>query len=63
MMGQMMICTPCMSNYYLCNFLEIIDNKKLEESDGTNIYIMHVKRYASRIYSGLVGYVAHDNVY
>jgi hypothetical protein len=30
-MGQMMICTPCMSNYYLCNFLEIIDNKKIRE--------------------------------
>jgi hypothetical protein len=22
-----MMCTPCMSNYYLCDFLEIIDKK------------------------------------
>jgi hypothetical protein len=26
---QMMMCTPCISNYYLCDFFkEIIDNKK-----------------------------------
>jgi hypothetical protein len=25
-----------MSNYYLCDFLEIIDNKKLDKSDGTD---------------------------
>jgi hypothetical protein len=32
MMGQMMISTLYMSNYYLCQvFKEIIDNKKLEE--------------------------------
>jgi hypothetical protein len=30
-MAQMMICTPCMSNYYLCVFLEIIDGEKIEE--------------------------------
>jgi hypothetical protein len=28
-----MMCTSWMSNYYLYVFLEIIDNKKLEESD------------------------------
>jgi hypothetical protein len=29
-MGQMMMCTPCMSNYYLCDiFVEIIDNEKI----------------------------------
>jgi hypothetical protein len=49
-MGQMMLCTPYMSNYYLYNFLEIIDNKKLEQSDEINdkVYIMHIKRYAMR---------------
>jgi hypothetical protein len=38
----MMICIPCMSNYYLCDFLEIIDNKKLEKSDRVNndVYII-----------------------
>jgi hypothetical protein len=25
------MCTPYMSNYYLCDFLEIIDNKKIRE--------------------------------
>jgi hypothetical protein len=30
MMGQMTY-TPCMPNYYLCNFLEIIDNKTIRE--------------------------------
>jgi hypothetical protein len=36
-------------------FLEIIDNKKLEENDGANddVYILHVKRYAIRTCSGL----------
>jgi hypothetical protein len=29
-MSQMMICIPCMCNYYLYDFLEIIDNKKFE---------------------------------
>jgi hypothetical protein len=29
-MSQMMICIPCMCNYYLCDFLEIIDNKNFE---------------------------------
>jgi hypothetical protein len=32
-MGWMMIHTSYMYNYYLCNFLEIIDNKKLKKSD------------------------------
>jgi hypothetical protein len=26
--GQMMMCTPYMSNYYLCDFLKLIDNEK-----------------------------------
>jgi hypothetical protein len=36
-------------------FLEIIGNKKLEEIDGADddIYILHIKRYAIRTYSGL----------
>jgi hypothetical protein len=35
-------------------FIEIID-KKLEESDGSmdDVYIVHAKRYAIRIYSEL----------
>jgi hypothetical protein len=29
------MCTPYMFNYYLCDFLEIVDNeKKIEKSDG-----------------------------
>jgi hypothetical protein len=28
-MRQMMMCTLCMSNYYLCVLLETIDNKKI----------------------------------
>jgi hypothetical protein len=54
-MGQMMMCTPCMSNYYLCEFfIQIKDNKKLEESDEINdVYILYVKRYAISTYSGL----------
>jgi hypothetical protein len=31
-MGQIMMRTPCMSNYYLCDFLKIIDNKKIEKN-------------------------------
>jgi hypothetical protein len=30
-MGQMMMYTTCMSNYDLCDFLEIIDNNKNRE--------------------------------
>jgi hypothetical protein len=30
-MGQMMMYTPCMSNYYLYDFLEIIDKKNIEK--------------------------------
>jgi hypothetical protein len=41
----MMMCTPYMSNYYLCDFFEIIDND--------DVYILHVKIYDIRIYSGL----------
>jgi hypothetical protein len=55
-MGQMIMCTSCMSNYYLCDFFrKIIDNEKIEESDETHdyVYILHVKRYAIMISSGL----------
>jgi hypothetical protein len=39
-----MMCTPNMSNYYLCDFfIEIIDNGKIEEGDGADdVYTMHV---------------------
>jgi hypothetical protein len=45
------VCT--ISNYYLCEFfIEIIDNEKLEESDGIDdVDILHVKRYVIRTYS------------
>jgi hypothetical protein len=35
--------------------VEIIDNKEEEECDGVydDVYILHIKRYAIRIYSGL----------
>jgi hypothetical protein len=42
---QMMMCISGMSNYYLCDFfINIIDNKKIEEGDGADddVYIMHV---------------------
>jgi hypothetical protein len=44
-----------MSNYYLCGFLEIIDNKKIEENDKINDdgYILHIKKYVIRNYSGI----------
>jgi hypothetical protein len=44
-----------MSNYYLCDFLEIINNKKLKENDRADddVYIMYVKRYAIRTYRRL----------
>jgi hypothetical protein len=47
-MGHMMMCTSCMCNYYLCGFLEIINNEtKIEESvvADDDVYILHVKRY------------------
>jgi hypothetical protein len=52
---KMMMCTSCMSNYYLCVFLEIIDNKKIDENDETDddVYIVHVKEYTIRTYSEL----------
>jgi hypothetical protein len=42
----MMMYTPYMSNYYLCHFLEIVDNKKIEESDekDDDVYTLHVKK-------------------
>jgi hypothetical protein len=46
----MMMYTSCKYNYYLCYFLEIIDNKKIEKSDVLydNVYILHVKKYDIR---------------
>jgi hypothetical protein len=46
-MKHMIMCIPYMSNYYLCDFLEIIDNKKIEENNGSDddVYILHIKRY------------------
>jgi hypothetical protein len=43
-----------MSNYYLCDFLEILD-KKLEKNDDADddVYIIYVKRYAIRNYNRL----------
>jgi hypothetical protein len=56
MIGQMMMCTPCMCNYYLCEFyIEIIDNEKIRGKCRTNddVYILHIKRYAIKTCSGL----------
>ncbi len=49
------MCTPYIFNYYLCDFLEIIDNEKNREKwwADDDVYIMYVKRYAIKIYSGL----------
>jgi hypothetical protein len=48
-MGQIIMCTTCMSNYHLYDFfVEIINNeKKLEKTDkiDNDVYILHVKRY------------------
>jgi hypothetical protein len=55
-MGQIMMCTLYISNYYLCKlFIKIIDNKKIEKNDELNDdrYIIHVKRYAISTCSGL----------
>jgi hypothetical protein len=54
---QIMMCTTCMFNYYLCDFLyKLYIIKKLEKSDqmDDNVYILYIKIYAIRIYSGLV---------
>jgi hypothetical protein len=43
----MIMCAPCMSNYYLYEFfIEIIDNKKIEKNNeiDDNVYIMYVKK-------------------
>jgi hypothetical protein len=50
-----MMCTHCISNYYLCDFLEIIDNRKIEENEKTNnnVYILYIKRYTITTYSEL----------
>jgi hypothetical protein len=39
----------------MCIFVEIIDNKKLKESDrlDDDVCILHVKRYVIKICSGL----------
>jgi hypothetical protein len=39
------MCTLYKSNYYLCDFLEIIDNEKIEENNGPDddVYILHIK--------------------
>jgi hypothetical protein len=50
------MCTPCMSNYYLCDlFVEIIDNKKIDKNDeiDDDVYILHTKRYAIKTYNRL----------
>ncbi len=56
-MEQIIMCTPCMSNYYLYDFfVKIIGiEKNLEESDGADddVYILYVKRYVIRTYSRL----------
>jgi hypothetical protein len=53
-MGWMMMCTPYISNYYLCEFfIEIIDKKIEESNEIDNVYILHVKKYAIRTCSGL----------
>jgi hypothetical protein len=55
-MGQMMICIPYISNYYLCNFfVEIIDNKKIKKNNGADVDVcmLHVKIYTIRIDSEL----------
>jgi hypothetical protein len=43
----MMMYILCVSNYYLCDFLEIIDIKKIRENDGVDddVHILHVNRY------------------
>jgi hypothetical protein len=51
-----MMCTSFMFNYYLYDFLKkLYIMKKLEKNNepDDDVYIMHVKRYAIRIYSGL----------
>jgi hypothetical protein len=50
---RMMMCISYMSNYYLCNFLKIINNKKIREKWWTydDMYILYVKRYTIKIYS------------
>jgi hypothetical protein len=54
-MKQIIMCTPCIPNYYLCDFLKIIDNKKIEKGDKTDddVYILYVKRCAIITFSEL----------
>jgi hypothetical protein len=50
-----MMCISYLSNYYLCDFL-IIDNEKIrEESDESydDVYILYDNRYAIKTYNGL----------
>jgi hypothetical protein len=41
-----------MSNYYLCDFLEIINNKKIEKCDMTDddVYILHIEICYKELY-------------
>ncbi len=50
----MMMCTTCMTNYYLFDFLEIIDKKqrKVMQTDN-DMYILHDKKYTINTYSRL----------
>jgi hypothetical protein len=54
-MEQMMMYTSCKSNYYLCYFLEIINDEKIQKINETDndVYILHVKKYAISAYSRL----------
>jgi hypothetical protein len=54
-MEQIIMCTFYMPNYYLYDFFKIIDNKKIEESDGADddVYMLHVKIYATKTYTKL----------
>jgi hypothetical protein len=52
-MWQIMMRTHCMSNYYLCDFLKIIDNKNREKQTYYDVYILHIERYDIRTYSRL----------
>jgi hypothetical protein len=51
--GQMMMSTHCMSNYYLCYFLEIIDNEKIRGNWWGRWWCVHTPRDMLRNYSGL----------
>jgi hypothetical protein len=54
-MRRLMMCIPYMSNYYLYNFLKIIDNKKIEKNDeiDDDVDILYITRYAIKTCSEL----------